>query len=163
MYPPHWDEVHSFYNRMLHIPYLEGIGVDTCLFQSELDQIHRHMTLHWDVGAVRTVYMYFNGYPNHWRRFLEDYWFSLEAGRFTTWPLPMRNYSSYAVWLARIRGPRFWVDDIDTAEVNEETHATYLHHLSWATLHAIDWICYILRSYQFKCSWASKGQCQHTM
>jgi hypothetical protein len=100
-YPPtHWDINKFFVNWLDHIV-LEAHMVYTALDEWELDMLLKHIQDKWDWGARRTVYMYFKGSFETWRRFVNKYYEGLSTKTLDSFPTFKKKYSSYAVWLAR--------------------------------------------------------------
>ena len=92
---------------MLDKGHLDRLKIYTCLLTRDLHLLLRHIQQHWDDGAARTAFMYFKGYPMKWVNFIEHYFYSLEDYPFGGCPLPLKNYSAYAVYLARLEGPMY--------------------------------------------------------
>jgi len=102
-YPPEDSDVSMFLRLYMDPHHLQCLGVPyNGMYKDEYKILLKHIESTWDNGAKRTVYMHFNGFPRRWSEFISFYYFSLRDVDNHVW-IPMRNYSSFAVWCARVK------------------------------------------------------------
>jgi hypothetical protein len=104
-YPPNISDVNMFFKDYMDPGYLHSQCAEANgMYSDEYKTLRQHIEKNWDEGAKRTVYMHFNGFPRCWSQFIADYFFSLRDIENHVW-VPLSNFSAYAVWLARKKGP----------------------------------------------------------